>query len=145
MRSIEVDHVSKCYRLGGHYYVTLRDTLGSALRRNGSPARRDFWALRTLPSPSTRARSAASSAGVAGKIDALEDPGPNHGPHTRSRPDAWTSRGAARGRNRLPSGAERGRENVFLNGAILEDSRSDIRRRFDDIVATGVGAFSRRR
>ena len=107
MRSIEVDHVSKCYRLGGHYYVTLRDTLGSALRRNGSPARRDFWALRTLASPSTRARSGRHRQERRREIDALEDPGPNHGPHTRSRPDAWTSRGAARGRNRLPSGAER--------------------------------------
>jgi ABC-type polysaccharide/polyol phosphate transport system ATPase subunit len=135
MRSIEVDHVSKCYRLGGHYYVTLRDTLGSALRRNGSPARRDFWALKDV----AFAVDEGEVIGVIGRNGA----GKSTLLKILARITAPT-RGVARMRGRVGALLEvgtgfhpelNGRENVFLNGAILGMSRSDIRRRFDDIVA----------
>jgi ABC-2 type transport system ATP-binding protein/lipopolysaccharide transport system ATP-binding protein len=135
MRSIEVDDVSKRYRLGGHYYVTLRDTLGSALRRNGSSARRDFWALKNV----NFAVDEGEVVGIIGRNGA----GKSTLLKILARITAPT-RGVARMRGRVGALLEvgtgfhpelNGRENVFLNGAILGMKRSDIRRRFDDIVS----------
>jgi ABC-type polysaccharide/polyol phosphate transport system ATPase subunit len=142
MRSIEVDHMSKRYRLGGHYYVTLRETLALGLRRNGSQAKRDFWALRDVS-------FSVDEGEVVGII------GPNGaGKSTLLKVLARITvptLGVARMRGRVGALLEvgtgfhpelNGRENIFLNGAILGLKRAEIRRRFDEIVAfAGVEEF----
>jgi ABC-type polysaccharide/polyol phosphate transport system ATPase subunit len=133
MRSIEVDEVSKRYRLGGHYYVTLRETL-AALRRNGARSKRDFWALRdvsfTVDEGEVVGLIGRNGAGKSTLLKVL------------ARITAPT-RGVARMRGRVGALLEvgtgfhpelNGRENIFLNGSILGLKRAQIRRRFDDIV-----------
>jgi ABC-type polysaccharide/polyol phosphate transport system ATPase subunit len=134
MYSIELDHVSKRYRLGGHYYVTLRETLSSALRRNGSATRRDLWALRDV----TFTVDEGDVVGIIGRNGA--------GKSTLLKILARITpptKGVARMRGRVGALLEvgtgfhpelNGRENIFLNAAILGMKRSEIRRRFDEIV-----------
>jgi ABC-type polysaccharide/polyol phosphate transport system ATPase subunit len=133
MRSIEVDQVSKRYRLGGHYYVTLRETL-AALRRNGALSKRDFWALRdvsfTVDEGEVVGLIGRNGAGKSTLLKVLAR-------------ITTPTRGVARMRGRVGALLEvgtgfhpelNGRENVFLNGSILGLKRAEIRRRFDDIV-----------
>ena len=142
MRVIEVDHVSKRYRIGARYYVTLRDTISSALKVGRDGARRDFWALRDV----SFAVDEGEVVGVIGRNGA--------GKTTLLKILARVTQpteGVARMRGRVGPLLEvgtgfhpelSGRENIFLNGAILGMSRSDIRRRFDEIVAfSGVEEF----
>jgi ABC-type polysaccharide/polyol phosphate transport system ATPase subunit len=134
VRSIEVHEMSKRYQLGAHYYVTLRETLAAVVRRDGARSKRDFWALhdvsftvdegevvgligRNGAGKSTLlkvlARITVPTRGVArmcGRVGALLEVGTGFHPELN------------------------GRENIFLNGAILGLKRTDIRRRFDDIV-----------
>jgi ABC-type polysaccharide/polyol phosphate transport system ATPase subunit len=134
MRSIEVDHVSKRYRLGVHYYVTLRETLSWALRRNGSGARRDLWALRDV----TFTVDEGDVVGIIGRNGA----GKSTLLKILARITAPT-RGVARMRGRVGALLEvgtgfhpelNGSENIFLNGAILGMKRAEINRRFEEIV-----------
>ena len=134
MRSIEVHEVSKRYRLRGHYYVTLRETLAAVLRRNGVRSKRDFWALRdvsfTVDEGEVVGLIGRNGAGKSTLLKVLAR-------------ITVPTRGVARMRGRVGALLEvgtgfhpelNGRENIFLNGAILGLKRADIRRRFDDIV-----------
>jgi ABC-type polysaccharide/polyol phosphate transport system ATPase subunit len=134
MRSIEVHEVSKRYRLGAHYYVTLRETLAAALRRNGVRSKRDLWALRdvsfTVDEGEVVGLIGRNGAGKSTLLKVLARIiVPTHG--------------VARMRGRVGALLEvgtgfhpelNGRENIFLNGTILGLKRAQIRRRFDDIV-----------
>ncbi len=135
---VAFDHVSKRFRRGGRA-DSLRDllpALGRRLLRRGSETGEasDFWALRDL-----------SFTVVPGEV--LGIIGPNGaGKSTVLRlltgllqPDSGTV--AVHGRIgaliELAAGFHpdlTGRENVFLQGAILGLSRADIARRFDEIV-----------
>lgn len=142
MRSIEVHDMSKRYRLGGHYYVTLRETLASVVQRGSAPSKRDFWALRDL----TFSVDEGEVVGLIGRNGA--------GKSTLLKVLARITvptHGVARMRGRVGALLEvgtgfhpelNGRENIYLNGAILGLKRADIRRRFDDIVEfAGVQAM----
>jgi ABC-type polysaccharide/polyol phosphate transport system ATPase subunit len=134
--------MSKRYQLGGHYYVTLRETLAAAVRRNGSQGKRDFWALRDV----NFSVDEGEVVGIIGRNGA----GKSTLLKVLARITVPTV-GVARMRGRVGALLEvgtgfhpelNGRENIFLNGAILGLKRVEIRRRFDDIVAfAGVEEF----
>src|ERR1043166_2603018 len=139
MRAVEVQEVTKRYRIGESWRTTLRD--GVSIRRSSTVAR-EFWALR----------------GVSFEVDEGEVVGligrNGAGKTTMLRVLARITEptaGVARMRGRVGALLEvgtgfhpelTGRDNVFLNGAILGMKRSQIRERFDDIVEfAGVERF----
>lgn len=144
--SIEVDKLSKCYRLGQVGAGSLKEDLGNWWRRvkmgeNGPPKGR-FWALQDISfSVNEGEVLGVIGANGAGKSTLLK---------ILSRITEPTS-GAAKIKGRMSSLLEvgtgfhpdlTGRENVFLNGAIMGLTRADVRKRFDQIVAfAGVEDF----
>ena len=143
--TIKVEAVGKRYVLRhvrevGHY-VTLRDTITNHFRRlfdrtsPGTRPREDFWALRDV---SFTARE-GEVIGIIGRNGA----GKSTLLKILSRITAPSS-GCVRLRGRVASLLEAGtgfhpeltgRENIFLNGAILGMSHAEIRRKFANIVA----------
>jgi lipopolysaccharide transport system ATP-binding protein len=148
--AIRVQHVSKQFRLGVRHneYPTLRESITSGLARAGgtvarlvgrgtsASAERDI--LSALDDVSFEVRQ-GETLGIVGSNGA--------GKSTLLKILARVtepSSGRAEVRGRLGSLLEvgtgfhqelTGRENVFLNGAILGMRRAEIRQRFDDIVA----------
>jgi ABC-type polysaccharide/polyol phosphate transport system ATPase subunit len=139
MRSIEVNEVAKRYRLGGRWGTTLRDAVSLRRSRDGA---RHFWALRGVSFVAEEGevvgiigRNGAGKTTVLKILSRITEP----------------TGGVARMRGRVGSLLEvgtgfhpelTGRDNIFLNGAILGMKRSDIRKRFDDIVEfAGVEQF----
>jgi ABC-type polysaccharide/polyol phosphate transport system ATPase subunit len=141
--AIRIEKLSKLYRLGRSRqpYDTLRDQIGEALagvlrRRNSvEESKRAFWALRdvSLEIPWGEAVGIIGHNG-AGKSTLLK---------LLSRVMEPTS-GRAEVYGRVGSLLEvgtgfhpelTGRENIYLNGAILGMKRAEIRSKFDDIVS----------
>jgi ABC-type polysaccharide/polyol phosphate transport system ATPase subunit len=140
---VEVRGVGKRYAIGSAAYGTLRDSLASIARRSPRrSAKEEIWALRDVDLTVDEgevlgivgrngagkttllkiiARITEPTTGVArtrGRVGALLDVGTGFHPELT------------------------GRENVHLNGAILGMSRSEITRRFDEIVEfSGVQRF----
>ncbi|MBI5189388.1 MAG: ATP-binding cassette domain-containing protein [Nitrospirae bacterium] len=140
---IEVEGLSKTYRLGatvGH--DTLRDAIAAGFgslfgrgrrRREGEAA--DLWALRDVSFEvgegeviGVIGRNGAGKSTLLKILSRITDP----------------TSGVARIRGRVASLLEvgtgfhpelTGRENIFLNGAILGMTKAEIKARFDDIVA----------
>jgi ABC-2 type transport system ATP-binding protein/lipopolysaccharide transport system ATP-binding protein len=144
MRTIEIEQLGKRYRLGQENYVTLKDTLSAAVRRRHTDerARSDLWALRDV----SFAVDEGEVVGVIGRNGA--------GKSTLLKILARITEpteGVARMRGKVGALLEvgtgfhpelTGRENIFLNGAILGMTRGEIRRRFDEIVSfAGVERF----
>jgi len=144
--AISVENIGKCYRVDHaverRAYKTLRETVTSLcaapLRRlrNGAKGRanEDFWALRNL----TFTTEPGERVGIIGRNGA----GKSTLLKVLSRITKPTS-GQVRLRGRVGSLLEvgtgfhpelTGRENIYLNGAILGMSRRDIARKFDQIV-----------
>jgi lipopolysaccharide transport system ATP-binding protein len=140
---IEIEHLGKCYRLGASpsYGRSLIETIGASFNgwlrptATAAPAAAvDFWALRDVSLTIEEGdRVAVIGRNGAGKTTVLK---------ILSRITAPTE-GLVRIRGRVASLLEvgtgfhpelTGRENIFLNGAILGMSREEIRRKFDDIV-----------
>jgi ABC-type polysaccharide/polyol phosphate transport system ATPase subunit len=144
--AIEVDAVSKRYLLGEDHAGTqnLRETISGAVRRRGRDrrARDEVWSLRdvTFDVPEGAALGVIGRNG-AGKSTLLK---------VLTRITEPTS-GVCRTRGRVGSLLEvgtgfhpelTGRENVYLNGAILGMGRRAIERTFDEIVDfAGVERF----
>lgn len=140
-QAIVVENLGKKYRLDGAQrapYRALRDELAELLRLRRPQARakaEDFWALRDA-SFSIREGERVGIIGRngAGKSTLLK---------ILSRvtdPSAGTALVRGRASSLLEVGTGfhpelSGRENIYLNGAILGMPRSEIARKFDDIVA----------
>jgi ABC-type polysaccharide/polyol phosphate transport system ATPase subunit len=139
MRSIEVHEVAKRYRIGGRWGTTVRDALSF---RRSRDADRYFWALRGVSFLADEGevvgiigRNGAGKTTVLKILSRITEP----------------TAGVARMRGRVGSLLEvgtgfhpelTGRDNIFLNGAILGMKRSEIRKRFYDIVEfAGVERF----
>jgi lipopolysaccharide transport system ATP-binding protein len=137
--AVTVEHLSKRYRIGGIHtdYTTLRDRLSGLLRRRRGPRAetREIWALHdiNLEIPQGEALGLIGHNG-AGKSTLLK---------ILSRITEPTE-GRAVLRGRVASLLEvgtgfhpelTGRENIYLNGAILGMTRAEIRKNFDAIVA----------
>ncbi|HEY3602141.1 MAG TPA: ABC transporter ATP-binding protein [Chthoniobacterales bacterium] len=138
---IELERISKRYRLGRIGSTSIRDSLERGWQRlrgqggNGHVPRADFWALRDL----SFTIASGEMVGVIGENGA----GKSTLLKILSRITEPT-RGEAILRGRPASLLEvgtgfhpdlSGRENIFLNGAILGMRRREIERKFDEIVA----------
>ena len=153
--AIEVDHVSKMYHLGTIGYGSLKEDFQSFLARfkgkedpnsklgeNQFHAKSEFWSLKDISFELTQ----GDRLGVIGKNGA----GKSTFLKILSRITTPTS-GEIRIRGRVSSllevgtgfvGELTGRDNVFLNGAILGMKRLEIQKKFDEIVAfSGVEQF----
>jgi ABC-type polysaccharide/polyol phosphate transport system ATPase subunit len=143
--AVAVENVSKRYVLGEYYGASLRDALTESARRlvRRTERRRDeLWALRDVsievPEGQTLGLVGRNGAGKSTLLKII----------TRiTEPTSGVSRTRGRVGSLLEVGTGfhpelTGRENVFLNGAILGMSRREIRRYFDEIVEfSGVERF----
>jgi ABC-type polysaccharide/polyol phosphate transport system ATPase subunit len=142
VQRIEFDQVSKRYRLG--HRTTLREALTAAATRpfRGASRRDELWSLRDV----SFAVGDGEALGIVGRNGA--------GKSTVLKilaaitaPTSGTSRTRGRVAPLLEVGTGfhpelTGRENVYLNGAVLGMSRRDITRRFAEIVEfSGVERF----
>lgn len=139
--SVVFENVSKRFRTGRHH-GSLRDLLGSLSKRSANGARGDFWALRDV-TLDIRPGAALGIIGPngAGKSTVLKLLTGILRP-TDGRVQVDGRIGAL---IELAAGFHpdlTGRENVFLQGAIMGMRRADVARRFDEIVAfAGVEQF----
>jgi len=134
--AVELRDVSKRYYLGDHLGSgrNLRDVAASYLAHRGRPPVQVLWALRnvTLDVTSGEAIGLVGRNG-AGKTTMLRIV-------TRiSEPTSGISRTRGRVGSLLEVGTGfhpdlTGRENVYLNGAVLGMARREVRRKFDDII-----------
>ena len=135
-RAIEVAELGKRYSLGEDFgrYLTIREGLTSWLRRGSRNGSAELWALRdiefTLEEGEVLGVIGRNGAGKTTLLKIL------------SRITEPTT-GVARTRGRVGTLLDvgtgfhpelTGRENIYLNGAILGMSTAEIRRRFDEIV-----------
>lgn len=136
---IEVEALSKCYHLGTIGATSLRDSFARGWERlrgrAPAPHEQEFWALRDVSFSvqpgevlGVIGRNGAGKSTLLKILSRITEP----------------TRGRARLRGRVASLLEvgtgfhpelTGRENVFLNGAILGMSRAEVRKKFDEIVA----------
>ena len=145
---ITVENLGKCYRLGGGAgtqvgrYSTLRESLTEGVRRvfkrNGADdivSGEDFWALKDVSfsvAPGEVVgiigRNGAGKSTLLKVLSRITEP-------TQGR---VTLRGRVASLLEVGTGFHpelTGRENIFLNGAVLGMGRHEIRAKFDEIVA----------
>jgi len=140
---IQVENLGKRYRIGGHNdaYGTLRDALASAvqtpvriLRKDGRNSSQEIWALQDVSFEVSR----GEVLGIIGRNGA----GKSTLLKVLSRVTHPTT-GRAKIHGRVGSLLEvgtgfhpelTGRENIYLNGAILGMKKNEIQRKFDEIV-----------
>ncbi len=143
---VELQRVSKRYVLGEHHggYHTLRDAISASVRRTvrGATPRTEIWSLDDV----TLEVEKGSALGVIGRNGAGKSTllkivtritEPTHGTsRTRGKVGALLEVGTGFHLELT------GRENVYLNGAILGMRRREVDRRFDEIVEfSGVARF----
>lgn len=135
MQAIKTTHLSKLYQLGGTRHNSLRDTLVGFWGRGRRDPRTELWALRDVSFDI----SEGETVGIIGRNGA----GKSTLLKVLSRITKPTE-GTAEIRGRVGSLLEvgtgfhnelTGRDNIFLNGAILGMKRAEIESKFDEIVA----------
>lgn len=135
MKVIKVENLSKLYRLGGASHNSLRDALMSFVKNPKRDKKRELWALKDInfdvKDGETLGIIGHNGAGKSTLLKIL------------SRITKPTS-GQIEIRGRVGSLLEvgtgfhnelSGRENIYLNGAILGMNRAEIEEKFDEIVA----------
>jgi ABC-type polysaccharide/polyol phosphate transport system ATPase subunit len=134
--AIEVESLSKRYRLGQNLggYTTLRETLANRRRRREADDDPHLWALRdvsfSVPQDQALGLIGPNGAGKTTLLKVLA---------RITQPTSGFSRTRGRAGALLDVGTGfhpelTGRENIYLNAAILGMSRRDVDRRFDEIV-----------
>ena len=134
--AIEVEGLSKRYRLGQNLggYTTLRETLAGRRRRGEAADDSHLWALRdvsfSVPQDQALGLIGPNGAGKTTLLKVLA---------RITQPTSGVSRTRGRAGALLDVGTGfhpelTGRENIYLNAAILGMSRRDVDRRFDEIV-----------
>jgi lipopolysaccharide transport system ATP-binding protein len=144
--AIRVEGLGKKFHLGQNFEHTIGSRIGDMLRGKNpifrSAPREEFWALRDVNFEVNEGEAVAIIGGNgAGKSTLLKI-------LSRITPPT-TGRASVRGRlaSLLEVGTGfhpelTGRENVFLNGAVLGMRKAEVQRKFDEIVAfSGVGKF----
>ena len=158
---VEVDHLSKLYRLGNVGSTSLRESLELLLRRRGAASHADAPAAAS-PIPDDRAGPEPNTFWALKDVSFSVAPGAIVGIVGRNGAGKSTllkilsritepTSGRAILRGRVVSLLEvgtgfhqelTGRENIFLNGAILGMKRAEIAAKFDEIVDFAeVGKF----
>jgi ABC-type polysaccharide/polyol phosphate transport system ATPase subunit len=135
---VGAEHVSKKFRL----YKERNNSIKAAIMRGGRAISEDFWALKDVsfevPEGSTFGLIGHNGSGKSTMLKCLAK---------ILRPDEGQTRVDGKVSALLELGAGfhpelSGRENIFLNGAILGLGQRELRRRFDDIVEfAGIGPF----
>ena len=138
---IEIENLGKCYRIGARRepYLSLRDEVTRfATRftgRDNSLSEQDFWALKgvnvSIQEGEALGIIGRNGAGKSTLLKILSQITPPTEGHI-------TMRGRVASLLEVGTGFHpelSGRENIFLNGAILGMSRAEIRSKFEEIVA----------
>lgn len=146
--AIRIDNISKQYRIGGkqEQYRTLRDTVASAAtaplravrnigRSNGSRADNTVWALKNVSFDvepgevvGIIGRNGAGKSTLLKILSRITEP-------TEGQAEIYGRVGSLL---EVGTGFHQeltGRENIYLNGAILGMQRTEINRKFDEIVS----------
>ncbi len=145
--ALEVQHVSKKFRRG-EIYDSLRDLIPALTgrmfraRQDGSLDKRDFWALKDVSFDVKQGEAFGiigdNGAGKSTMLKLLTG-------IMRPTEGRITVRGRLSALIEVSAGFHQdltGRENIYLNGAILGLKRHEIAQRFDEIVAfSGLEAF----
>jgi lipopolysaccharide transport system ATP-binding protein len=135
MQVIKVENLSKLYYLGGRQSNSLRDALVGFVKNPRRNAKRELWALRdinfTVNDGETLGIIGHNGAGKSTLLKILS---------RITKPTGGSAEIHGRVGSLLEVGTGfhnelSGRENIFLNGAILGMKRAEIERKFDEIVA----------
>lgn len=141
MNAIRIDGLSKQYQIGfaQQRYDTLRDEImhrvSSMFRSNGHPSARTIWALKDVSFEIKKGevvgiigRNGAGKSTLLKILSRITEPTEGHA-EIHGRVGSLLEVGTGF------HGELTGRENVYLNGAILGMKKCEIDRKFDEIVA----------